>query len=94
MDGTSGGFGYGASLAYVGSRVDTDFETFPAERVRLDPYWLAGARLCFAVRPGLELFARGSNLLDARYQDVLGYRTEGRALFVGIRKSAGRRSSP
>jgi outer membrane cobalamin receptor len=45
------------------------------------------------VRPGIELFARGSNLLNQSYQDVFGYRTEGRALFAGIRL-AGRRSSP
>jgi outer membrane cobalamin receptor len=45
------------------------------------------------VRPGIELFARGSNLLGQRYQDVFTYRTEGRALFAGIRL-ADRRSSP
>jgi vitamin B12 transporter len=84
-DGTSGAFTYGASLAYVGARVDTDFEVFPAERVRLKPYWLAGARLAYAIWPGLEIYARGSNLFDDRYQDVLGYRTEGSTLYVGLR---------
>ena len=39
---------YGASLAYTGARIDTDFDPFPAVRVRLGAYWLAGARL----RPG------------------------------------------
>ena len=56
------------------------------------PYWLAGARIAYAVRPGIELFARGSNLFDTRYEDS-GYRTEGRGVFVGIRL-ADRRSSP
>lgn len=85
IDGRRGRLTYGASLAYVGERSDTNFDVFPSERVRLKPYWLAGARLSYAVRPGLELFARGSNLLGEQYQDVFGYRTEGRGIFAGLR---------
>jgi len=55
--------------------------------VRLDSYWLAAARVAFSVRPGWEIFARASNLFDANYQDVFGYRTEGRAIFAGLRLS-------
>jgi vitamin B12 transporter len=84
-DGASGRLTYGASVAYVGARGDTDFEVFPARAVRLKPYWLAGGRIGFSPRPGLELFVRGSNLFDARYQDVVGYRTEGRAIYAGLR---------
>jgi len=83
-DGKLGRFVYGASLAYTGARFDNDFDVFPARRVRLEPYWLAGARIAYEVRPGLELFVRASNLFDANYQDVFGYRTEGRGLFAGI----------
>jgi vitamin B12 transporter len=91
LDGGSGRWSYGASLAYVGSHLDRE-EVTPFAVVRLASYWLAGARIGFAVKPGVELFARVSNLLDARYQDSAGYRTEGRGLYVGIRL-AGRRSS-
>ena len=85
IDGRSGRLTYGGSLAFVGARHDTNFDVFPAQRMRLKPYWLAGARLAYSVRPGLELFARASNLFDARYQDVFGYRTEGRAVYAGLR---------
>ena len=78
--------------AYVGRHLDNR-DTFPFDRVALGSYWLADARVAYAVRPGLELFARGSNLLDQKYQDVFSYRTEGRGLFAGIRL-ADRRSSP
>jgi vitamin B12 transporter len=91
-DGAWGRLRYGASLAYVGRHLDSR-DTFPFDRVALGSYWLAGARVAYVVRPGIELFARGSNLLNQSYQDVFGYRTEGRALFAGIRL-AGRRSSP
>lgn len=90
LDGASGLLTYGASIAYSGARADTNFDVFPARPVHLAAYWLAGARLGYEVRPGMELFARGSNLLNQNYQDAFGYRTEGRALFAGFRLSGGR----
>ena len=84
-DGVVGRLTYGLSLAYTGAHLDTDFETFPFRRVRLDAYWLAGARVAYRVGPGVELFARAANAFDARYQDALGYRTEGRSIYAGIR---------
>jgi vitamin B12 transporter len=91
-DGAVGRWSYGASVAYVGAHLDRS-DNYPFGLVRLRSYWLAGARLGYAWRPGLELYARGSNLLNAHYEDSAGYRTEGRGLFLGIRL-ADRRSSP
>jgi vitamin B12 transporter len=85
-DGAVGRWSYGASIAYVGSQLDAR-DNFPFDVVRLHPYWLAGARVAYALRPGIEVFARGSNLFDSKYQDSVGYRTEGRGLFAGIRLS-------
>jgi len=90
-DGSVGKLSYGASLAYVGRHLDNR-DTFPFDRVTLGSYWLADARLAYAVRPGLELFVRGANLLNQHYQDVFSYRTEPRAIYAGVRL-AGRRSS-
>jgi vitamin B12 transporter len=84
VDGASGRFTYGASIAYVGKHLDQR-DTFPFARVTLGSYWLANARVGYTVRPGVELFARGTNLLDQRYEDVFGYRTEPRAGYIGIR---------
>jgi vitamin B12 transporter len=91
-DGGWGKWSYGASLAYVGAHLDRE-EVFPFGIVRLDPYWLASARVAYAVAPGIEVFARGSNLFDTDYEDSAGYRTEGRGLFAGVRL-ADQRSSP
>jgi len=88
-DGRAGRLTYGVSLAYTGDRIDTDFETFPYQRVTLDSYWLAGARVAFNVAKGVEIFARAANAFDARYQDALGYRTEGRSIYGGIRLAGG-----
>lgn len=88
LDGARGKLSYGASIAYVGRRADTDFDIF--QRVSLSPYWLAGARIAFAVRPGVELFGRIANAFDDDYQDVVGYRTEGRSGYAGLRLALGR----
>jgi vitamin B12 transporter len=85
-DGSMGRFTYGASLAYVGRHLDNR-DVFPFDRVVLGSYWLADARLAYAVRPGVELFVRGANLLNQHYQDVFSYRTEPRAGYAGIRLS-------
>jgi len=86
VDGSSGRFTYGASLAYVGRHLDNS-DTFPFDRVTLGSYWLADARIAYAIKPRIELFIRGSNLLNQHYQDVFSYRTEPRAGYAGIRLS-------
>lgn len=86
-DGQSGRLTYGASVAYVGARGDTNFDVFPAQAVKLHAYLLAGGRVAWTVKPGIELFARASNLFGANYQDVFGYNMEGRAVYAGIRLS-------
>jgi vitamin B12 transporter len=55
--------------------------------VTLGSYWLADARIAYSVWPGVELFARTTNALNQRYQDVFGYRTERRAVYAGLRLS-------
>jgi vitamin B12 transporter len=83
-DGAIGRWSYGASIAYVGDHLDTS-DNFPFEVVRLHSYWLAGARVAYAVRPGIEVYVRGSNLFDARYEDSAGYHTERLGVFAGVR---------
>ena len=92
-DGAFDRWSYGASVAYVGARLDRS-DNFPFGIVRLRSYWLADAKVAYAVRSGVELYVRGSNLFDARYSDSVGYRTEGLGVFAGVRLKAGRRSSP
>ena len=84
LDGSAGKFSYGGSIAYVGDHLDNR-DTYPFDRLMLGSYWLADARVAYRIRPGVELFARGSNLLDQHYQDVFSYRTEPRAVYAGLR---------
>ena len=86
VDGSFRRLTYGASIAYVGRHLDNR-DTFPFDRVTLGSYWLADARLAYAVARDVELFVRGSNLFDQHYQDVFSYRTEPRAVYAGVRLS-------
>jgi len=87
--GESGRFSWSASLAYVGSRRDSDFDLFPAPVVRLEPYVLASARVAYRMLPQVELYARVENGVDAGYQDVVGYNTPGRTIYAGVRVAFG-----
>lgn len=86
IDGSARRLSYGASLAFVGRHLDNR-DTFPFASVTLGSYWLADARVAYTIGRGIELFARGSNLLDQHYQDVFSYRTEGRGVYAGVRLS-------
>ena len=76
---------WGATLAWIGARRDLDFDVFPARTVRLHPYALASAQIGWRVSKAVEAYARAENALDARYQDVVGYRTAGRTVYAGLR---------
>jgi vitamin B12 transporter len=83
--GEIGRLNWGATLAYVGARRDTDFDAFPARPVRLGAYWLGSLQLGWRLGKTLEAFARVENALDDDYRDVFGYRTEGRNVHAGLR---------
>jgi len=78
-----------ARLAYVGSRRDTDFDSFPTQPVILGNYLLASASLDWRISDTLEAYVRTENALDARYQDVFAYRTAGRTVHAGVRLRLG-----
>jgi vitamin B12 transporter len=90
LDGIQGRLTYGAAVAYSGAHLDTNFDTFPSQRLKLDAYWLASARIAYRIADPVEFHLRVANAFDDRYQDVVGYRTEGRSVHAGIRIALGR----
>ncbi len=79
------------SANYGGERTDSFFPPFPnpQEIVTLNGYWLINLTLNYQLKPGIAVFARGTNLLDEHYEQVFGFQTLGRAGYVGIRFSLG-----
>ena len=88
-DGEAGHWNYGASLSYVGKHRDRR-DSLPYDLVNLNSYWLANARLAYRISDGIEANVRVANLLDSHYQDLVGYRTEGRTIHAGLRVALGR----
>jgi vitamin B12 transporter len=76
---------------YSGTSGDNFFPPFPApsEIVSLDAYWLVDLTLAYDVTPGVNVFARLTNLLDQEYEQVYGYRNPGRSGFLGARVAFG-----
>ncbi len=86
------GLSLGATVSYVGKRLDLDFAQFPSPRVTLPAYTKfdlsAESPLLSSGRTGLTLNARVENLFDKEYEDVLHFSAPGRILFVGARATA------
>ena len=71
------------SVAYVGKRGDTDFDTFSS--VTLGDYALVTLSGQYRLSQAIELTARVENAGDANYQDVFAYRTPGLAAYGGLK---------
>ena len=70
-----------------GSQRDTDFRTF--ETITLPAYILVRLAGSYDIGSGLTLTARIENALNQRYEEVVGYRTQGFGAFVGLRAQFG-----
>jgi vitamin B12 transporter len=80
---TRGRVGLGANLVAVGRRADSDFAGLGL--LMNDGYTRVDARARVRIAYGLEAFIVGENLLDRRYQEILGYPALGRTLRGGVR---------
>ncbi len=68
---------------YIGSRPDLDFSTFPATRVTMPAYLLAGVRYSLATDLG-TLQIGVDNIFDVSYEAVRGFPAPGRTVFVSL----------
>jgi outer membrane cobalamin receptor len=84
---TRGRVGVGANLVAVGARADSDFAGLGL--LMNDGYSRLDARARVRLARGLEAFVVGENLLDRRYQEILGYPALGRAVRGGLRFHSG-----
>jgi vitamin B12 transporter len=67
----------GLEVAHVGSRFDVGQEKLPA-------YTLFNLHAGWPLAEGLRLEGRLENLTDREYENVVGFNTHGRSLFVGV----------
>ncbi|MDJ0712414.1 MAG: TonB-dependent receptor [Woeseiaceae bacterium] len=76
---------------YGGTRQDVFFPPFPnpSAIVTLGNYWIVDLAAHYDVSDSFGVFLRATNLLDTDYEQVYGYRTQGRATYAGIKASFG-----
>jgi vitamin B12 transporter len=72
---------------YVGEREDVDWRM--AERVELDDYFVLDAAVSYQVPApapvkDMEVFVKGSNLLDEDYEEVFGFTAPGASFMAGL----------
>ena len=79
------------TAAYGGTRPDTFFPPWPnpPEVVNLASHWLVDLTTRYRWSESTTVFVRAANLLDTDYEHVYGFRTPGRAAFVGIQLDFG-----
>ena len=73
------------NLAYVGKRNDFDFST--GEKIRLASFQLLDFGSKFQITKHLKSSIQITNLLDEKYQEILGYNTRGRSFFLNLQYS-------
>jgi vitamin B12 transporter len=54
-------------------------------RANLSNYWLVNLGASYKIAPGVEMFGRVENLLNTKYQEVLGFDTAGIAAYAGVK---------
>ncbi len=67
--------------------VDTFYDPNPpysSYNVPLKDYVLLNAKFSYDIRPGLTAYIRGENLLNQKYETVLGYNTPGLSVYTGL----------
>ena len=83
------GFRLRVSAVFNGSQIDHDFRSFPIQTERLEGYSLVHVRLSHKLNDSWMISLRAQNLRDHEYQDVLGFNTPGRQIFISARFNSG-----
>lgn len=79
-------------VRFSGKQDDTVLLGFGPGQTRtetLDSFTLVNIGASYEIADGISLFARGENLLDDNYQEVVGFGTPGIAGFAGVRIKLG-----
>ncbi len=72
-------------IVFNGAMTDLDFSTYPSTRVTLDDYTLVNVGGSYSFSDSFEAYGRVENLFDEDYEEVLGYNSQGRVAFIGLR---------
>jgi len=72
------------NILYVGPQVDCDSQNYP-RRIKMPSYTLLGAETAYQINNTWQIYGRGENILNRRYENPDGYQQPGLGLYAGIR---------
>lgn len=78
ISGDVANLGWDVTYQYIGERYDTNFNTFPSEKVKLGGVSLWDLAVSYPVTSALTVRGKIANLFDKEYETVYGYATAGR----------------
>ena len=85
------GFSHTAFDGKLNSSIDARYAAdaknsiFGVGMVDLDDYHVVNINIRYALLPELEVYARGENILDEKYQEITDYNTAGASVYGGFR---------
>lgn len=74
-------------LNYVGKRKDTDYTSWPYERITMKDYAKVDISCSYDLTKDFQIFGRIENLFDKNYQEIYGYSMPRRSFYAGIKAS-------
>lgn len=76
-------WGSNINVAYVGKRIDTSYPS----RVKMPAYALVNVGTNYQLNANLNVYVHLNNVLNKKYENVLGYGQDRRNLYVGLKGS-------
>ena len=72
------------NILYVGTQVDFDSQNYP-KKVTMPSYTIFGAETSYQLNDQWQIYGRGENILNYRYENPDGYQQPGLGVYMGIR---------
>jgi vitamin B12 transporter len=74
------------NILYVGARYDNDSQNFLTPvRIKKSSYTTMGAETSYQLNDQWQIYGRGENLLNRRYEDPDGFQQPGFGVYAGVR---------
>ncbi|MDF3033980.1 MAG: hypothetical protein K0R76_934 [Alphaproteobacteria bacterium] len=73
------------TVFYVGQQPDLDFQNNLSRRIRMPSSTIFGAETSYQLTNQWQIYGRGENLLNRRYEAPNGYQQPGLGLYAGVR---------
>ena len=85
----TGNISFSSLIRFIGEREDVDYSAFPSQRVKLPSYLLFDFAVGYQLLNSLKLTMRMENAFDKKYEEILFYGTQRRAIFIGANYNFG-----